>query len=149
MSGSLEIRFGGEDNNYIALVVLGRSYPNASDYWDGNWLNAKCVLSIGAFSGQPTGFIRAEELRSFYDELTIINQKLKGRVDFQTMENWLEIEVKASKMGHIHISGLASDNFGGRNSLSFHMETDQTFLKKPLKQLEIAIQKFPTVGKRS
>jgi hypothetical protein len=37
------IRVGGEEAEFLAITLLGRSYPECTDYWDGNWLPAASV----------------------------------------------------------------------------------------------------------
>ena len=60
------IRIGGERSEFLAITILGRSHPDARDYWDGNWVRASVELAAGGFRGEVGGDLRTEELASFH-----------------------------------------------------------------------------------
>jgi hypothetical protein len=142
-----EIRFVGEPpDNFLSLLVLGRSHPNSTDYWDGNWLTAGLTVKVGSFEGKVSGHIRAEELVSFNRDLQTLFQKLTGEAAFKTMEDWLMIRVECNKLGHIKITGFVLDDHIDGNTLNFTLSTDQTFLPAPMRQIEQVLGQFPVIG---
>ena len=144
----VEVRFGGEQTEYLALSVRGRAYRQSSDYWDGNWLLVTAVIHVGKFSGQIPGMLRAEEIQLFTQQLQAFRQSLKGMVSFETAEEWLHFHIEADKLGKIEISGTLSDDVSyPYNSLKFTLTTDPSFLDAPLKQLQTVTQAFPIVGR--
>jgi len=46
-----EVRIGGPVGDHIAIRVLGRAYPDADDFGDGNWLSTFIDFAVGQFSG--------------------------------------------------------------------------------------------------
>ena len=143
-----EIRFVGEPrDNFLALLVLGRSHPDSIDYWDGNWLTASLTAHVGAFEGTVSGDIRAEELVSFNRDLQTLFQKLTGEAVLKTMETWFAIHFECNRLGHIKITGFVTDkHHGDGNTLEFVMSIDQTFLPEPMRQLEQVVDQFPVIG---
>jgi hypothetical protein len=144
----LEILFTGESHETLSLFVLGRTHPNSTEYWDANWLTMNVRAELGAFKGNVSGDIQTSELVCFQKDLKHFYQTLKGTVSFQTLEEWIMINLEASKLGQIKITGFVKDgySFGNRNVLYFTLETDQTFLLTPMNQLQQAISTFPVIG---
>lgn len=145
---TVEVRFGGDHLDFLALSVRGRAYRQRHDYWDGNWLLVTATIHVGKFSGEIPGMLRAEELENFTHALQTFHQSLKGKISFETAEEWLHFHIEADPLGKIEISGTLSDEITyPYNSLKFIITTHQRFLTEPLKQLQTVTQLFPVVGK--
>jgi hypothetical protein len=145
---TIEIRFGGEQVEFLLITVRGRAYRQSQDYWDGNWLLVTAAVRAGKFTGEIPGMLRAEELQQFSDDLRSFRQSLTGSVVFDTMEGWLNLRIEPSKTGRIAIEGEIQDDVSAPfNNLEFNLEMDQTFLLTPLQQLEQVVKAFPVVGK--
>ena len=86
------IRIGGEEFEFLAISILGRSHPDAGDYWDGNWVRASVEVAAGGFRGEVAGDL-AEELASFHREVARLAGSLAGEARLATMEEWLSIVV--------------------------------------------------------
>ena len=142
----MEILFGNQDTECLMVEILGRSYPNYTDYWDGNWLNARVVLSVGGFKGQIGNNLRAEEFLSFRDEIAKLNSTLSGKATFSTMEQWISINITGDGKGHVILKGQVRDQAGTGNTLNFTIELDQTFLPGILRSLDKALKAFPVLG---
>ena len=142
----LEIVFGNPDNEFLMIEILGRSYPNYTDYLDGNWLNARVVLSVGGFKGQVGGYLRGEEFLSFRDEIAKLSTTLSGKATFSTMEEQNSINLTGDGKGHVILRGQVRDQAGTANTLNFTIELDQTFLPGILKVLDEALTTFPVLG---
>jgi hypothetical protein len=139
----LEIHIGHSEHEFILLDVINRSHPNANDYYDGNWLNAKAVVKVGCFTGVINGQLRSIELASFQAELAKLYKSLSGSAKFSTLEGWLSFEITGDGKGHFSCNGELTDNFVQGNTLNFRLDLDQTFLPEILKSLEKVASAFP------
>ncbi len=135
-----------EATNFICVEVLGRSYPNALDYWDGNWLEAHLSAEIPGFKVNCPLSIRTDELHSFLTELRSLYSILQGKAQFRTMEEGLQINLEAGKGGHIELKAKIQFPIGTGAILELGFEIDQTYLPSILNQVEIVISCFPIVG---
>jgi hypothetical protein len=142
----LEIRIGHSEHEYILFDVIERSHPNATDFWDGNWLNVKVRLTVGGFGGMFNGQLRANELESFYVELVKLYKSLSGKASLSTMERWLLLEINGDGKGHLTLNGDIMDEPGVGNILKFKLELDQTFIPEVLSVLEKVTKAFPVLG---
>jgi hypothetical protein len=127
--------------------VIDRSHANAKDFWDGNWLNVRVLLAAGRFSGKLNGQLRADELASFYNELTNLYLTLSGQARFSTVEGWLSFEITGDGKGHLTFKGEIMDEPGIGNDLKFKFELNQSFIPEVLSSIEKVIKAFPVLGK--
>jgi hypothetical protein len=144
----VEVRFGGEQVNFLSIIVRGRAYRRSRKYWDGNWLHVTAVIQAGKFSGQVPGLLRVEELATFYQRLSTIHESRLGAAGFQTFDRWLNFQVEAELSGVVKLSGTISDDGDDtRSQLIFAIDTDHTFLDSTLGQLQEALRVYPVYGK--
>jgi hypothetical protein len=69
-----DLKLGG-----FSLWVFGHQFPNATDYWDGNWLNVRArVEAPGAVVEAQGAFVFAPELASFAKQLETLHATLAG-----------------------------------------------------------------------
>jgi hypothetical protein len=141
------IRVGGENSEFLALTILGRSHPDARDYWDGNWVRALVEVAAGGFRGEVSGDVRAEELSSFHGEVARVFESSSGEARFSTMEDWLSIVVAGDRCGGIKLSCEVRDLPGIGNTLAFRLALDQTYLRPMVEQLRRAVVEFPVIGR--
>ena len=139
-------RIGGEEQEYVQLEILRRAVPDASDYWDGNWLVARITVAVGAFRGAYEANVRADELRDFSDELHRLQHELRGEAMFDTMEEQIKLHCVGDGYGHIQVQGEACDEAGVGNRLMFTLAVDQTDLQPTLRHLERALAEYPVRG---
>jgi hypothetical protein len=130
----------------VLVSPTRREHPEASDYWDGNWLYATVKIVAGAFRGSFEAQLRADEFLRFRDLLRPLHERLSGRAVFDPMEPWLRIEVEGDGKGHFHATCRATDRPGMGNSLSFAVDFDQTELADVLRSLDAICDAFPVVG---
>ena len=142
------IRVGGERSEFLAITLLGRSHPTASDYWDGNWVRAAVEVAAGAFRGKVDGDLRTDEFDAFRRELALLDESLAGVASFTTMEGWLSINATGDGRGHIELSCEVRDQPGIGNTLAFRLALDQTYLRQAVAQLGQAVAEFPVIGER-
>jgi hypothetical protein len=140
------IRIGVEPDDYLAIHVLGRSHPDCTDYWDGNWLRAEVDVVVGGFRGRVTGDLRSDELAQFHEELSRLHESLRGSAELATMENWLSIDVVGDGRGHMTFECEVRDAPGYGNTLRCEFGYDQTFIPPILAQLGKALLQYPVIG---
>jgi hypothetical protein len=140
------IRVGGEKAEYLSITLLGRSHPDANDYWDGNWLRAAIEMAAGGFRGHVAADIRADELVAFGEQLAQLLDTLQGTAEFQTMERWLAMAITSDRRGHLTLAGEVGDAPGIGNTLTFTLEYDQTYFRPMLEGIRNAVERFPVVG---
>src|SRR4051812_5561709 len=85
------IRIGGDQAEYLALTVNGRERPDASDYWDANWLICTAEVVAGHFRGRLDRSLRTDELERFYQQVIPLYERLSGEAELSTMEGWLTL----------------------------------------------------------
>lgn len=139
-------RIGGGNAEYMAVTVSGRSHPDATDFWDGNWLNARADLRAGGFTGRVDGYLRAEELEQFRGSMAALYESLSGRAVFETMEDWLALTLTGDGKGHIATAGRLVDVPGTGNELRFSLDLDQTYLPRIIGNLGSIVDAYPVRG---
>jgi hypothetical protein len=139
------IRVGGEQAEFLAITILGRSHPHARDRWDGNWVRAAVEVAAGGFRGEVGGDLRAEELASLHRAIARLAESIAGEARFTTMEDWLSIVVTGDRHGHVELAGEVRDQPGVGNTLAFRLALDQTHLGPMVDQLGRVVSEFPEI----
>lgn len=135
----------GEDG--LRLRVLRRSYPEASDYRDGNRADTEVELTVGAFRGLVRSKLRTNELFAFRAELQAVFDALSGEARLTTMENWLSVLARGDGKGHVTVEGELTDDARRSGSLRFRFQLDPTDLPPVLRGLEGILRAFPVLGR--
>jgi hypothetical protein len=128
VADAVEVILGDSERERIKLTVLGRSHPSCTDYWDGNWLRTDVAVQIGGFSGRFVADLRAEEFRSFSDEVNNLYRALEGDATFTTMEGQVSLLLSGDGMGHVSVKAELLDEAGIGNRLHCEFDIDQTYL---------------------
>jgi hypothetical protein len=143
---SLSFRVGSSNRAHVIVRPSRREYPEAQDYYDGNWVYTTIEIAAGAFRGRFEAMLRAEEFVRFRDELRPLYESLSGRATFDTMEGWLRIDVQGDGKGHFHAACEAIDQPGLDNRLTFKIDFDQTELPAIVQGLDAICEAVPVVG---
>jgi hypothetical protein len=136
----------GRANAHVIVSPNRRAFPEAAEYWDGNWVYATVSIAAGGFRGDFEARLRTEEFVRFRDELRPLHDNLVGRATFATMEEWLSLDVAGDGNGHFHADCIAVDMAGTGNRLTFAIDFDQTDLTEILKGLDAITKTFPVIG---
>ena len=142
-----EVAIRGDGGDFLKITILGRSHAGADDYWDGNWISSLVEVKAGGFRASVSGDLRGEELAQFLDQLSKLQESLRGIAEFETMERWLSIRVSGDGSGHMAFQCVIMDQPGVGNTLDCTLATDQTFTQATIAGLVVAVQAFPIVGK--
>lgn len=142
-----EIAIRCDGGGFLTIALLGRSHPQATDYWDGNWVRAEVEVMAGGFHGSVPGDLRAEEVAQFHGQLARLQESLQGTAEFETMEGWLSIRVMGDGKGHMKFRCVIRDQPGIGNTLDCTLSTDQTFTRSTVSELAAAVQAFPVIAR--
>ena len=140
------IHIGGAGAEYLTLTVHGRNIPEATDYWDGNFIWCTAVVAAGAFRGSLSNPIRNEDLARFLPRLEALYQRLDGEALLDTLDGWLDVRVVDVGRGRIEVRGSLIDDPVGGNQLEFRLALDQTYLPPIIGQVRAAVEAFPVRG---
>jgi len=115
--------------------------------WDKNWVKTQVTVKGGKFSGQYSGEFMTVDFEKFKQELSRLYDNLKGTVNFNDLEGYLELKINGDGIGHFEVQVNACDQPGIYGSeLSFTMAFDQTELKELVNQLDQITRQFPIQG---
>lgn len=134
------------DNVLVKIDVLNRPYPDGDNYWDINWLICSIYIKIPGFIADFSTYIRSDELKSFYDGLMEMHEKLHGNAILATLENEIFIECKIDKLGKIEWIVEASYSRGTMAEFRFEFENEQSYLYETLKNLKDITEEFPIIN---
>lgn len=137
---------GRPGGDHVRIRLTRRELPEATDYWDGNWIYADVALRAGAFRGEYEARLRSDELARFYASLGPLYDRLTGEAVLDSMEKWVRVRLAGDGKGHIAASCEAQDAPGTGNLLTFELELDQTDLPRILRELEAILAAFPVIG---
>jgi len=76
-----------------------------------------------------------------------MSESLVGSAKFQSMEEWLTIQIDGDGAGRFVFKGSVTDQPGTGNTLSFSVEFDRTKLSSIIGQVKVILEKFPVIGK--
>jgi hypothetical protein len=131
------------------LWVHGRQFPEADDYYDGNWLRvtAHCGAS-GASIWVQGAILMVTDVAGFGDQCGAM---IRGDSDSATLDP-LEPELKVSlrvadRLGHLrgHVE-ITPDHLAQAHRLQFDL--DQSYLPEIIRQCAAIVQKYPVRGAR-
>lgn len=138
---------GRVDADHLAIAVTGRSHPECSDYWDGNWIRSILKVRAGGFTADITADLRTTEIHKFGEELAAMNDNLAGEAVLNTLEEWIAVSIQFRPNGHLDVTGEVMDEPGVGNRLVFELHNlDQTHLPSWLSQIREIESKYPVIG---
>lgn len=142
----MKIHLLGEETT-IEIVVIGRSHPECTDYWDGNWIISNIWIEIPGYKAQFKADLRTDELWNFSNELKLMNKELKGKASLINLDGYLEIECEINKQGVIHWTAETCYPAGFGAVLKFDFSSDQSYLIGIVQEIESILSVFPVIGK--
>lgn len=141
--GAPGLRIGG-DREFVDVRVLGRERPDATDQWDGNWLESVVTVAAGAFHGTWRATLRADDLAAFHGELAAVLSAGSGTARLRSMEEWLALDVELDHLGHARVTGRGVDQPGTGNRLDFALpELDRSGLAGLVRDLDGLLEAHP------
>ena len=139
---------GPPDISFAGLQVWlhGRQFPEAEDYWDGNWLNVTAHCGgEGADVWVGGAILHAPALARWLDGLEEMSRTLRGAASLTNIEPELEVEFKMKPLGRVtmHVE-ITPNSLPQQHEFTF--ELDQTYLKPLLEDCRRAVRKYSVRG---
>ena len=144
--GDTTLLVGKPSSEFLQVRIIRRGAPEATDFWDGNWLVGSVNIKVGGFSASFEASFRTTEFTQFETELRALHRILKGKAELKTDEAQLGITVTGDGHGHFEARCVARDEAGIGNSLEFRLQFDQTEIPAILTQLEDIVTHYPVRG---
>ena len=132
--------------NGLQIWVHGRQFPNATDYWDGNWLRITAHCGTHGADVWTTGSIlHVPDVVGWLSDLERMNQSLSGEANLVPLEPELRVKLAASTLGHISMEvEITPDNMTQEHT--FRFETDQSFLEPVIESCRKIVNDYPVRG---
>jgi hypothetical protein len=127
----------------LGLIVHGRQFPEATDYWDGNWLNVTAEIDAPASRVVASGpIVHLGDLDHFLNDLIRLYASLGGTAELPCIEPNLRVKLNAKPRGHIAMSlSITPDHLSERHEYS--REFDQSYLPAIIEQLRDILRRYP------
>lgn len=135
------------DGTKIAIEIIDRKYLDASDFWDGNWINSKINIEIPGYLARFNANLRTDELMTFLNQLKRMDNQMKGKAILENIEDFISLKGEMNGLGNITWTGETCYPLGTGAILNFEFESDQSFLRNLTKELEEILDRFPVIGK--
>ena len=148
-TGETKLCLGQPSGDHVLIEITARSYPEAQDYWDANWLQATAKVQVGPFRARFETSIRTNELLGLRHAFQALHQSLDGSQTFETLENWISLDITGDGRGHFVAACVIRDDPGSRNRLTFDLTFDQTEIPELVESVETILEVFPVVGTES
>lgn len=130
----------------VKIDVLGREYPDCSDYWDGNWVISNVKIDIPGYHADFSASLRTDDISDFLSELRRMNRQLSGKAALKNIDNFVHFEGKMDKAGQIVWSGETCYPAGSGAILTFEFISDQSYLTDLIRELEDLMHVYPVIG---
>ncbi|HZT57207.1 MAG TPA: hypothetical protein VFA21_01145 [Pyrinomonadaceae bacterium] len=131
----------------LQVWIHGRQFPDADDYWDGNWLNVTARCSSSGADVLTSGpILHAPDLTRWLAALEEMGRTLSGGADLVSLEPELSVEMKMETLGHVAVKvEITPDHMTQEHT--FRFEVDQSYLKPLIEDCRRVVAKYPVKGK--
>jgi hypothetical protein len=139
--GTPDIKLGG-----LQIWVHGRQFPNATDYWDGNWLRITAHCGTHGADVWTTGAIlNLPAVVSWLAQLEDLNRSVAGEASLVPLEPELSVKLTADALGHISMEiDITPDNITQEHT--FRFELDQSYLEPVIESCRKIVNDYPLRG---
>jgi hypothetical protein len=141
-----ELLIGARQANHLSLRPLRRSYPDAEDFWEGNWLKVAVAVRAGAFQGAFEADLRSDELQAFFEQLQALPGAAEGKAALQSAEGWVTVRLVLDQRGRLDGTCEVQDDPAMGSSLRFALGPEPAQLAPMLAALARILKAFPVVG---
>ena len=130
-------------SDYISLSIEDLLGFPATTSWAGGY-DGKGTLKIVSENYRYQGplYFTTGELYGFYIELQKCYQTLKGSAILRNYESAFYMELTMDKLGKVACRGWSKEMPSRSNRLEFEIDTDQTFIKQTIDDLEAVVKCF-------
>ncbi|MHC5234397.1 WapI family immunity protein [Brucella sp. LJL56] len=144
MTDQPDLHFSG-----FSLWIGGRQFPDALDFWDGNWLRVRARMeAIGAHVECAGPILMTTDIRKFRDQLDIMATSLAGEATLKGLEPGINVVLTMQKLGHVEaVIEITADHVNQYHR--FIAEGDQSYLPGLIRSCDAILRKFSVIGKES
>ena len=94
------------------------------------------------------GELEIDDFLRFYNDFVGLQKALRGEIELDSREGWLKIHIVADGLGHFTFECTLMDSPCFGNTLQCRLETDQTFTRHTLEELDSIVQKISRANLR-
>lgn len=141
--GAPDLRIAG-----FQLWIRRRQFPDAADYWDGNWLQVIAHCGAGGASVWVDGpVLMVSDLDSFADECAVLHERLAGRATLDSYEPNLRVSLASEdRSGHLVLRvEITPDHIDQQHTFRFSL--DQSYVPGILSQCRDILRAYPVRGR--
>ena len=132
---------GNADFVKVDLIeVFG--FPNETCHWGGYDVKAGIEIKSGNFHVKSTFYSSTGEFYQFYERIKNCNKHLSGKVIYKNYEENFFLIITYDNQGHVNISGTFSEENSYCNKLDYEFNTDQSFIRYTIEELELLVDKY-------
>jgi hypothetical protein len=141
MATEPDMRLGG-----LSIWVDGRQFPNATDYYDGNWLMVRARMEAPSATVKCEGAILSSaDIDRFRAELGSLCATLAGKATLDSYEPELKATLKAQSLGHVEgVIEITPDHLNQLHR--FTLDLDQSYLPAIIDACASILRRFPVLG---
>lgn len=127
----------------LQLWIHGYQFPEATDYWDGNWLNVTAHCAGEAASVLTSGpILHLSEFQTWLTQCENLNSSLSGVAQLGGIEPELLVSLKSDVGGHISMEvTITPNNLKQRHW--FQYDIDQSYLTQQISQCKKILLSYP------
>ena len=126
-----------ERGGHLTISVSTESLEPPFEY-----IKARAAIVAGGFHGSVRGELETDDLVRFYQDFIELQKSLRGEIQLDSREGWLKIHVVADGLGHFIFDCTIAEFPSYDNTLQCRLETDQTFTRHTLDELDSIVQKI-------
>lgn len=152
MNPKLSPEYFGESALKVAgfhLWIHGRQFPEANDYYDGNWLRVTAHCSASGASVWAQGaIVMVTDIAGFGKQCGAMLRGDSNSAVLDPLEPELRVSLEtADRLGHIRAQvDITPDHLAQSHKMEF--DIDQSYLPGIIKQCSAIVQEYPIRGNR-
>ena len=150
MNENNAVNIGSADISILGLEIWihGLQFPDATEYWDANWVLATARCSAeNAWVITEGPFIHLSEIKNWLRDLVKLNKTLDGTANLACIEEYVYVEIKTQKDEKMSLEVLITPDHMTQNHL-FRFEIDKSYLSGLISQCEKILQDYPIKADR-
>ena len=128
----------------LALWVHGRQFPDAQDFYDGNWLRVSAHCGAAGASVWAEGAIlMVPDFARWADQCEVLYNSLSGEAVLNSYEPELRVTIKNTDMqGHLNMRvEITPDHMSQMHRFDFQL--DQTYLPGIIRDCRAIVAAYP------
>ena len=133
----------------LSVWVEDREFPDASDYWDGNWLVIRAKMKASGASVESGGpILMTTDVERFRDDLVVMASTLAGKAILTGLEPGINMTLEMCGRGHVEgVIEITPDHLNQQHR--FKVEADQSYLPALVSSCDAILSRFPVTNPRT